>query len=105
MDVLPGAPHNRRMHGEYKMPGGKLVVADLAVQAGRLQGVCISGDFFLEPDTALDDINRALEDCPVSASEQDLAQRVEQVLGADVLLYGISAQAVAIAVLRALEGA
>ena len=41
------------MHGEYKVPGGKLVVADLDVTEGRLAGVRISGDFFLEPDSAL----------------------------------------------------
>ena len=47
-------------HGEYKMPGGKLVVADLAIAGGRLERIQISGDFFLEPDHALDAINAAL---------------------------------------------
>ncbi len=36
------------MHGEYKVPGGKLVVADVEVRDGRLADVRISGDFFLE---------------------------------------------------------
>ena len=39
------------MHGEYKVPGGKLVVVDFTVVDGRFSGVQISGDFFLEPDT------------------------------------------------------
>lgn len=47
-------------HGEDKVPGGKLVVADLEVSDGVLQGVSINGDFFLEPDEALDEINAAL---------------------------------------------
>ena len=39
--------HNHTMHGEYKMPGGKLVVADLEVRDDKLTRVRISGDFFL----------------------------------------------------------
>ena len=48
------------MHGEYKVPGGKLVVADLEVRDGRLADVRISGDFFLEPPEALEAINNGL---------------------------------------------
>ena len=36
------------MHGEYKVPGGKLVVVDLDVVDGFLRDVIVSGDFFLE---------------------------------------------------------
>ena len=43
-------------HGEYKVPGGKLVVVDLQEHDGRLAHVQVAGDFFLEPDSALDDI-------------------------------------------------
>lgn len=91
------------MHGEYKMPGGKLVVADVAVAAGRLAKVQISGDFFLEPDSALDTINGALTGLPADSSEPAIAQAVRAALGPGVALYGISANAVAVAVLRALE--
>jgi hypothetical protein len=41
------------MHGEYKIPGGKLVVVDLDVIDGALRNVRVAGDFFLEPDEAL----------------------------------------------------
>ena len=41
------------MHGEFKVPGGKLVVADFDVVDGRLANVRVSGDFFLEPDDTL----------------------------------------------------
>ena len=57
------------MHGEYKMPGGKLVVVDLEVRDGRLAAVQVSGDFFLEPDSALGAINHALEGQPRDAGE------------------------------------
>lgn len=49
------------MHGEYKIPGGKLVVVDVAAEDGVLRHVRVAGDFFLEPDEALDAVNRALE--------------------------------------------
>ena len=38
------------MHGEYKVPDGKLVVIDCDVKEGVLTNVQLSGDFFLEPD-------------------------------------------------------
>ncbi len=91
------------MHGEYKMPGGKLVVADVQVVDGALAQVQISGDFFLEPPSALDLINRALTGIPADAGVDAMQQAVENALDDRVAMFGISAQAVAIAVQRALE--
>ncbi len=92
------------MHGEYKMPGGKLVVADLNLRDGRLADVQMSGDFFLEPDSALDAINRVLEGQPANAGEAELSAALRQALGADVMMYGISPEAIAVAVRRAVQG-
>ena len=92
------------MHGEYKMPGGKLVVADLDVHDGRLANVQISGDFFLEPDSALETINRVLEGQLDGAGVTELSAAVQLALGADVMMYGISPEAIAVAVRRALQG-
>lgn len=92
------------MHGEYKMPGGKLVVADVNVHDGRLANVQISGDFFLEPDSALQTINRVLEGQLEDAGEAELSTAVGQALGANVMMYGISPEAIAVAVRRALQG-
>lgn len=91
------------MHGEYKMPGGKLVVIDLTLRDGRLADVQLSGDFFLEPDSALDAINRALEGQPEFADEATLAAAVRAALATDVMMYGISPEAIAVAVRRALH--
>ena len=91
------------MHGEYKMPGGKLVVVDLDVHAGRLCRVQVSGDFFLEPDRALRDIQAALEGLAASSDEAALAFAIQGALAADVLMYGISPEAIAVAVRRALH--
>ncbi len=52
------------MHGEYKVHGGKLVVVDLDVRDGRLSNVQVAGDFFLEPDEALEDIRNAVGPTP-----------------------------------------
>lgn len=92
------------MHGEYKMPGGKLVVIDLAVRDGRLADVQLSGDFFLEPDLALDTINRALEGQAGNADEAVLAGVIRTALTADVMMFGLSPEAIAVAVRRALQG-
>jgi lipoate-protein ligase A len=94
-----------RRHGEYKVPGGKLVVADLDVVDGVLAHVSISGDFFLEPDEALLEINRSLTGLPEDASAADLAAAVKAALPEDAVLFGFSAEAIAITVRRALAKA
>ena len=93
------------MHGEYKVPGGKLVVVDLTVVDGRLASVQVSGDFFLEPDSALDPINAALLGLPSDADEHQLTDAVDNALGPEVALYGLTPEGVAIAVRRALDSA
>jgi lipoate-protein ligase A len=90
------------MHGEYKMPGGKLVVIDLDVREGRLAHVQLSGDFFLEPDHALQAINRALDGLSVELDDDALAGVVRDALPPDTRMYGISVEAIAVVVRRAL---
>ena len=90
------------MHGEYKVPGGKLVVADFDIVDGRYANVQVSGDFFLHPDSALDDIVAALEGQPANADEATLAGVVRAALDAEVQMFGISAEAVAVALRRGL---
>ncbi|MFG2831253.1 biotin/lipoate A/B protein ligase family protein [Streptomyces sp. NPDC048434] len=92
-------------HGEYKVPGGKLVVVDLVVADGVLRGVRVAGDFFLEPDEALDAINGALEGAPADTDARGLAARIEAALPAGATLLGFSGEAVGIAVRRAVAEA
>lgn len=94
-----------RLHGEYKVPGGKLVVVDLEVANGRFSNVSLSGDFFLEPDEALQDINRALTGLPEKSTAADIAAAVTADLPEGAVLFGFSAEAVAITVRRALSKA
>ncbi|ANN80413.1 biotin--protein ligase [Bordetella flabilis] len=89
-------------HGEYKVPGGKLVVADVSIDGGVLAHVSISGDFFLEPPEALPEIDRALTGLPANATETELALAVALALPPGTEMFGFSPEAVAIAVRRAL---
>lgn len=89
------------LHGEYKTPGGKLVVVDLMVEAGLLKNVEVSGDFFLEPAEALSDIVGALDGAPADSSEAELAALITARLRPEAELLGFDAAAVATAVRRA----
>ncbi len=89
-------------HGEYKTPGGKMVVADLSVVQGQLQQVVVSGDFFLYPEETLALITHALNGQPANASREELTAAVDAAVPPDAELFGFSAEAVAIAVRRAL---
>lgn len=90
------------MQGQYKVPGGKLVVADFAVAHGRLAGVRISGDFFLEPDHALDAINQALTGLPAGTDSAALAAAITLALPPGTTMFGVDAPAIAVAVARGL---
>lgn len=93
------------MHGEYKVPGGKLVVVDVEEKDGTLHNVQVAGDFFLEPDEALDRITGALEGAPADSDAAHLAARISrEVLPTDTL-FGLTPEGVGIAVRRALGNA
>ena len=94
--------HNGCMHGEYKVPGGKLVVVDTDVEDGHLRNVRVSGDFFLDPDDALNRLTQALEGAPIDESATDLSERVRSALLPTDTLFGLTTLGVAIAVRRAL---
>ena len=93
------------MHGEYKVPGGKLVVVDFEVVEGAIRGFRLAGDFFLEPDEALDAVNAGIEGMSANADAASYAAAVKQALPADAVLLGFSAEGVAVAIRRALSAA
>lgn len=92
------------LHGEYKVPDGKLVAADVEVTDGRLSSVRISGDFFLEPDEALDEINRSMRGAAVSADVDALTALVRDGMDPQARMVGFGPEAVAVAVRRAVTG-
>ncbi|MEQ6897774.1 biotin/lipoate A/B protein ligase family protein [Microbacterium sp. KR10-403] len=90
------------MHGEYKVPGGKLVVVDLEVRGGRIADFHLAGDFFLEPDDALADIDAAVNGLPDTADTTAIAAAVRAALPEGATLLGFTPEAVGTAVRRAL---
>ena len=90
------------MHGEYKVPGGKLVVVDLEVRDGVIVDFRLAGDFFLEPDTALEAMDGAVRGLPATADAGTIASAVRAALPAETQMLGFSPEAVGTAVRRAL---
>ena len=90
------------MHGEYKVPGGKLVVVDLEVDGGRIADFHLAGDFFLEPDDALQDIDAAVTGLPVETDAAGIAAAVRAALPEGAQLLGFTPESVGTAVRRAL---
>ncbi len=93
------------MHGEFKVPGGKLVVVDLEVADGVISAFRLAGDFFLEPDSALADIDAAVLGVPVTADPTAIADRIRRALPEGASLLGFSPESVATAIRRALQDA
>ncbi|MFV0319290.1 MAG: biotin/lipoate A/B protein ligase family protein [Microbacterium sp.] len=90
------------MHGEYKVPGGKLVVVDFEQRDGRIADFHLAGDFFLEPDDALGAIDAAVTGLPVETDAAGIAAAVRGALSAGAQLLGFTPEAVGTAVRRAL---
>jgi len=93
------------VHGEFKVPSGKLLVVDLDVVDGSLRAVQLSGDFFLEPDEALPAINQALTGTSAAATAAELTARVTAALPAEVVIYGFQPADIATAGRRAVSAA
>jgi lipoate-protein ligase A len=88
------------MHGEYKTPGGKLVIVDFEVQAGQLRNVQVTGDFFLYPDEALEPLVGALEGLPADAEPAAVVHAITAALPVGAQLVGFSPEAIAAAIER-----
>nr|MDQ2698379.1 lipoate--protein ligase family protein [Actinomycetota bacterium] len=93
------------MHGEYKVPGGKLVVVDFDVVDGVIRNPRVAGDFFLEPDEALEDLNRGLDGLAAASDAKQIAAAITGALRPDAVMLGFSAEAIAVAVRRAMTDA
>ena len=90
------------MHGEFKVPGGKLVVVDLEQRDDRNAAFHLAGDFFLEPDEALEAIVDAVNGMPVESDVPTLAAAVRGALPDGAQLLGFTPESVGTAVRRAM---
>jgi lipoate-protein ligase A len=93
------------MHGEFKVPGGKLVVVDFDVKDDAITNFHLAGDFFLEPDTALEAIDKAINGLQASSDAKAFAAAVTNALPKDAVLLGFTADSVATTIRRALAHA
>ncbi|MDO5747674.1 MAG: biotin/lipoate A/B protein ligase family protein [Actinomycetaceae bacterium] len=130
------------MHGEYKVPGGKLVVVDVELdddavatpserkipyadtqtntphgasadvvthtatndenRPARIESISISGDFFLDPDDALNRINAALVGMASNATAQEMTEALNSAMDPGDQLFGVDTHSIAVAVRRTL---
>lgn len=93
------------MHGEYKVPGGKLVVVDFEIVDGKISDFRLSGDFFLEPDDALGCIDAAVEGLSPNGTIEEYSDAIHKALPSEVHLLGFTPDSVGIAIRRAVTGA
>ena len=94
--------------GEAKSAGGKLARVELVLDGAKLVAVRVSGDFFVEPESAaratLEAINAALEGVPADSPFAALAARIRAAVPFGVEFVGTSPESVALAVRRAVTG-
>ena len=45
---------------EYKVPGGKLIRVKLEIEGGKIKFLQLTGDFFMEPETNLEELETQL---------------------------------------------
>ncbi len=93
------------MHGEYKVPGGKLVVVDLEVVDGLIREFRLAGDFFVEPDETIGAIERAVDGMSADSDGNGLRTSIQAAIPEGAVLLGFSAEAVATTIRRALSEA
>ncbi len=74
------------MRCEEKIPGGKLVCVEVQAVGGRVSQVRITGDFFLHPEEAIDALENALVNAPLSIPEAEAAERLSAALGGALLI-------------------
>ena len=52
---------------EYKVPGGKLLRAKVETAEGRISFIQLTGDFFMQPETDLEELETRLRGSPANS--------------------------------------
>jgi lipoate-protein ligase A len=72
---------------EYKVPGGKLLAAEVEEQGGILIRVKLVGDFFMHPEEAIMGLEESLTGSPLG----EIDERIESFFSeGDIILYGVA---------------
>ncbi len=92
-----------RGEGSYKVPGGKLVRAKVEF-SGVIEGVVLTGDFFLHPEEGVSLLEGALAGMKVQAKEGSMVEALERAAErGGLVLVGITPEGIAKAVREALR--
>lgn len=85
MKAMPGS-----LSADYKVPGGKLLRVRLALDESRtppvIQSISLTGDFFMHPEEAIEDLEARLVGAPWQA--EALRARVQAFYDSDVQIIG-----------------
>lgn len=90
---------NMRDKASIKVQDGKLVQVEAEFN-NVFSEVSITGDFFVEPPQALEDIEQAVTDFPVNFSREDMTEAIEEV---EAKLIGFSPEDVVKALKKVVE--
>ena len=87
-----------------KVEGGKLV--RVSVEGGYIiENVRITGDFFLHPEEAIDDLETAIVNCHMSDSEGMICEQLKKTIKQkNIELVGITPESLASVVKEAFRG-
>ena len=84
----------------YKVPGGKLIKIELSESNGTIESVKIMGDFFMHPEEAMDSLEKGLAGVAVN-HDSIIDAATELMQENNIELFGINAEALAEAIMRA----
>jgi len=94
MQPTPGT-----ISADYKAPGGKLLRVRLTVEGGIITSIAVMGDFFMHPEEAIEDLERALTGIPYEV--EAVHAQAEQFFGAKVQVIGATADDVTHVIMNA----
>jgi lipoate-protein ligase A len=85
---------------DYKIPGGKMLKIKVNLEGQVIQSITILGDFFLHPESTLDEIEERVVGCTVNI--ELVTSEIQKVLDKnDAVLIGASALDIARAIEKA----
>ncbi|MBD3159178.1 MAG: hypothetical protein GF309_10355 [Candidatus Lokiarchaeota archaeon] len=89
--------------GEYKIPGGKLVRIEVETKGQKLEAIEITGDFFLHPESSLEQIELQLIGTPLGV--KDLERKIKDVLKQfQAQLLGVNPRQLAECIMSTVQG-
>ena len=87
-----------------KIAGGKLVRVEIDF-GSNVNSAKITGDFFMHPETAIEDLEKSLKGMNANAESAELKNKLDKVISEkNVTLYGVTTEDIARVAKAALSG-